>query len=201
MNNDLIMKAITLSGEEKKVTQNGSTIIKIKDENGLTYSFFMKKQDGSDSKAYEGYKNFQLGDTVEIHYSEQQRTTQDGKPYTARNVAFFGEKVSGSHPAESPHGEASSASQGHSSDAFGRRLAVQGHLNALLSNPKVFTSTEDSVSVPNVVRWAIQVEDEAERQLNPSAFRQAVQKHAPQVVEDLPVIQQGEDISVEDIPY
>ena len=100
------MKAITLSGEEKKVTKNGSTIIKIKDEKGLSYSFFMKKQDGSFSKAYEGYQKFQLGDTVEIHYSEEQRTTSDGKPYTARGIAFFGEKVSSAAPTSnaSPRG-------------------------------------------------------------------------------------------------
>ena len=55
-------------------------------------------------------------------------------------------------------------------------------------------------SITTIVKWAIQIEDEAEKQLNPSSFRQAVQRHAPQVAEDLPVIQQEEDISVEDIP-
>ena len=83
------MKAITLSGEEKKVLSNGSTVVKIKDEKGLSYSFFMKKQDGTISKAYEGYQNFQLGNTVEIYFSEQQKE-YEGKPYTLRNIAFFG---------------------------------------------------------------------------------------------------------------
>ena len=52
------------------------------------------------------------------------------------------------------------------------------------------------------MREAIASEDEAEKQLNPSALREAVPRHAPKVVlpdEDLPVIQQEEDhISVED---
>jgi hypothetical protein len=42
---------------------------------------------------------------------------------------------------------------------------------------------------PAIVRLAIQIEDEAEKQLNPSAFRQTVKRVAPQVVEELPVIQ------------
>jgi hypothetical protein len=199
MNNDLIMKAITLSGEEKKVLSNGSTVVKIKDEKGLSYSFFMKKQDGSISKAYEGYQNFQLGDTVEIHLSEQEKS-YEGKPYTLRNIAFFGDKVSGSAPVESPRGEASSASQVASGDAFGRRLGIQGHINALLSNPGVYGMQAKGMRIDNIVSLAIEIEDEAEKQLNPSAFRQVVQKHAPQVAEELPVIQQGEDFSDDELP-
>jgi hypothetical protein len=200
MNNDLIMKAITLSGEEKKVI-NGSTVISIKDEKGLKYSFWEKKQDGSFSKAYEGYQKFSLGDTVEIYYSEEHKTNKEGKAYTARGIAYFGDKVP-TTPAsvESPRSEAPTASQVVSGDAFGRRLGVQGHINALLSNPNVYNN-DGRTSIPGLVTLAIQVEDEAEKQLNPSTFRQAIQKHAPQVVEELPVIQQGEDLSVEDIPF
>jgi hypothetical protein len=203
MNNDLIMKAITLSGEEKKVLSNGSTVVKIKDEKGLSYSFFMKKQDGTISKAYEGYQAFQLGDTVEIHFSEQEKS-YEGKPYTLRNIAFFGDKVSGSAPVETARGEAPTQSQGPSGSGpqteFGRRLGVQGHINALLSNPSYYTPGGATISA--LVSEAIAIEDEAEKQLNPSAFRQQVQRVAPKVVEEeLPTIQQGGDFDGEDIPF
>ncbi|MDQ3820050.1 MAG: hypothetical protein M3362_20565 [Acidobacteriota bacterium] len=205
MNNDLIMKAITLSGEEKKVLSNGSTVVKIKDEKGLSYSFFMKKQDGTISKAYGGIQNFQLGDTVEIYFSEQEKS-YEGKSYTLRSIAFFGEKVSPSAQAEKHRGEAPSVSQGGSNDAFGRRLGVQGHINSLLSNPEYYNHllVKGGLTIERIVNEAIAIEVEAEKQLNPSAFRQAVQAHAPKVVlpeEELPTLQQGEDISVEDIPF
>jgi hypothetical protein len=53
------------------------------------------------------------------------------------------------------------------------------------------------------VKEAIAIEDEAEKQINPSKFRQAVQDKAPQVVEDeLPVIQvENDGIDVESIPF
>ena len=168
------MKAITLSGEEKKVTAQGSAIIKIKDEKGLTYSFFMKKQDGSESKAYEGYKKFQLGDTVEIHYSEQQRTTSDGKPYTARSIAFFGEKVSGSAQAQnaSPRG-----SQSVKSDSIIRQVAFKGAIEMAVAG-KI-----DLVAVEKYT----------------NAFERIIQGYSSEPA--LPVIQQDEEINVEDVPF
>jgi hypothetical protein len=60
---------------------------------------------------------------------------------------------------------------------------------------------ESGVSISDLVKEAIAIEDEAEKQLNPSPLRQAVQAHAPSVLdEDLPVIQQEENLG-EDIPF
>lgn len=175
--NDLIMKAITLSGEERKVTQNGSTIIKIKDEKGLTYSFFMKKQDGSDSKAYEGYQRFQLGDTVEIHFKEEQRTTQDGKPYTARSIAFFGEKVS--TPAQiqnaSPRG-----SQSVKDSSIIRQVAFKGAIEMAVAG-KI-----DLVAVGKYT----------------TIFEDIINGYKPEEPKDeLPTINQDEELNVEDVPF
>lgn len=76
--------------------------------------------------------------------------------------------------------------------------------NALLSNPSYYAS-DVSPDITALIREAIAIEDEAEKQLNPSALRQAVQRYAPKVIlpeEDLPVTQQDElaDIGA-DIPF
>lgn len=198
MNNDLIMKAITLSVEEKKVTAQGSTIIKIKDEKGLTYSFFQKKQDGSDSKAYEGYKNFSLGDTVEIHYSEQQRTTPDGKSYTARNVAFFGEKVPSSVPVETASGGSPSASQGTSGRDFDKEAVGKCQslfLQAYIQAGHSFSDT--LLQVTTAKKLAEQVVYGRTETVAPD-----IQESAEQMAsEELPTVQVGYDLEEEDIPF
>ena len=72
-----------------------------------------------------------------------------------------------------------------------------------MSNSAVATSH----STAEIVAWAIKIEDEINKQLNPSKFRQTVQATAPKVVvpeEDLPSIQQDEealDSLVEGVPF
>jgi hypothetical protein len=193
MNNDLIMKAITLSGEERKVTSQGSTIVKVKDEKGLTYSFFMKKQDGSESKAYEGYKKFQLGDTVEIHYSEQQRTTQDGKPYTARGIAFFGEKVS---PSAQPQNAAPRGLQSVKDNSIIRQVAFKGAVEMAVAGKIDLVAIE---KYTNSFERIIQGYPSSQSVENASP--EASQSVTEPPTDDLPVINQDEDINVEDIPF
>lgn len=56
------------------------------------YSFFIKKQNGKTSKAYEQYDDLEVkaGDVVDIAVSETQGTNaMSGKPVTYRNVMFF----------------------------------------------------------------------------------------------------------------
>lgn len=196
MNNDLIMKAITLSGEEKKVLNTGSTVVKIKDEKGLTYSFFMKKQDGSISKAYEGYQKFQLGDTVEIHFSEQEKS-YEGKPYTLRNIAFFGEKVSGATPVEKPRTNDSrgqSASPGRDFDAENVGKFQSLFLAAFLQAGNTFSDA--LLQVGQAKKLAEMVVYGQMEKVAPD-----IQERAEQMSHELPVIQQGEDLSLEDIPF
>ena len=198
MNNDLIMKAITLSGEEKKVLSNGSTVVKIKDEKGLSYSFFQKKQDGTISKAYEGYQNFQLGDTVEVHFSEQEKSFE-GKPYTLRNIAFFGDKVSSQAPVESRSGEAPTASQGASGRDFDKEAVGKCQslfLQAYIQAGHSFSDT--LLQVTTAKKLAEQVVYGRTETVAPD-----IQEAAEQMSEELPTIQQRKDLDAlaESVPF
>lgn len=98
--NDLIKKRITVTAIETKSGQtNGNTwnMVIIKDENSDKYSFFTTKKDGTDTKAYEGYKKIPVtvGGQVNVAFGETPKSfiNNDGKEinYKVRNIAFFGE--------------------------------------------------------------------------------------------------------------
>ena len=196
MNQDLIMKAITLSGEEKKVI-NGSTVIAIKDEKGLKYGFWEKKKDGSFSKAYEGYQKFQLGDTVEIHYNEEQKINKDGKPYTARSIAFFGDRVSNQAPTETPRIEADrgqSVSSGRDFDKENvgkcQSLFLQAYIQAGHSLSETMLQVMQAKRLAEAVVYG-----------HTETVAPDIQEAAERMSEELPTIQRDDDISVEDIPF
>lgn len=83
----VLNRTITISSSERKSTKVGEKI-SIKDERGLKYNFFVTKQDGSASKAYETFSNFKIGDRADVSYKEEQ-LEYEGKPYTSRTVLFF----------------------------------------------------------------------------------------------------------------
>jgi hypothetical protein len=198
MNNDLIMKAITLSGEEKKVI-NGSTVISIKDEKGLKYSFWEKKQDGSVSKAYEGYQKFSLGDTVEIHYSEAQKTNKEGKAYTARSIAFFGEKVQPSAPIESRSSEANKGQSGASGRDFDKEAVGKCQSLFLAAYLQAGNKFSDALlQVGQAKKLAEMVVYGKTEKVAPD-----IQEAAEQMSEDLPVIQQDNELDslAESVPF
>lgn len=192
------MKAITLSGEEKKVLSNGSTVVKIKDEKGLTYSFFMKKKDGTQSKAFEGYQDFNLGDTVEIHYSEEQKT-YEGKTYPQRSIAFFGNKVESTAPQpESPRGEAPARSQSTSGRDFDKEavgkcqsLFLQAYIQSGHSFSEALLQAGQAKKLAAMVGYG-QAETVA------PDIQESAEKMAS---EELPTIQQDEDVDFSDIPF
>lgn len=173
------------SGSQYKITGNTNV-------GKMTFKFYDKKKDGSETSAMGQFRSMGLkvGDVVNIAYEEQQKEYQ-GKPYTDRRVIWFRETntsplaLSGSQPGESPRGEAPTRSQGASSDAFGRRLAIQGHINALLSNPSILGSL--SMDFASIVAVAMEIEDEAEKQLNAGPGYQAWKNAAPK--QEPPVIQ------------
>lgn len=68
-------------------SENGRHIIK--DHEGVVFSFFEKKMDGSMTKAYEGFSAMRLAqnDTVEVGYNEN---VKDGRTY--RNIMFFSDR-------------------------------------------------------------------------------------------------------------
>ena len=204
MSDKLINQVIQLTSKEEKLGKFGP-MMKIKDEKGLTYTVYKTKKDGSVSVAWEQLQTLNLGDMVQVSFAED-TGDYEGKPVTYRTVRAFNADIgngvaNSSAQAKSSNPEANRGQSERSGDAFGRRLRVQGHINALLSNTEYY-SPNNTITVANLVKEAIAIEDEAEKQLAPSSFRQAVRAKAPQVVEeDLPVIQQGDDTDVEDIPY
>ena len=215
MQDKLVNAVIQLSSKEEKLGKFGP-MMKLKDEKGLTYTVYKNKKDGSVSVAWEQLQTLNLGDMVQVSFAEQ-TGDYEGKSVTYRTVRAFNLDI-GNGVANSSAQEKSSNSEAPRAsgrvlisepngsyearnEAFGRRLGIQGHINALLSNPNYYDSEGPSIS--DLVKEAIAIEDEAEKQINPSKFRQAVQDKAPQVVEDeLPVIQvENDGIDVESIPF
>jgi len=198
---------IVYSGIEDK----GGPTVTILDERKNKWTIWKKDYDNpdQDSEAWSTLQNFKIGESFGVEYSEKPEsfTNREGKTinFTRRTIFKILPLVSHptqiSAPAKTSNTGHSVASQGMSSDAFGRRLGIQGHINALLSNPNYY-GADNGMAILDVVREAIAIEDEAEKQLNPSLLRQAVTRHAPKVVlpeEELPVIQQ-DDLG-ESIPF
>ena len=183
MDQQILNQTITI----EEVIDKGKKL-SIKGNNGTrtnTYSIWKTKQDGTDSATYAQYKNMSLtvGSKVFIGYviDEFDANIQgQAKRVRSNKIINFREPSLAPYPdsqtVKASHSEAPTHSQSHSSDAFGRRLGVQGHINALLSNPNYY-GPEATVSITDLIREAIAIEDEAEKQLNPSQLRQAVQKH------------------------
>ena len=88
-------KNIKVSSMEQKPTKNGSIMTKLTDENGLKYSFFNTKKDGTPTAAAEAFQNIRLFDVVEIGFVEEEKEFQGDKgpiKYTQRTIRFA-EKV------------------------------------------------------------------------------------------------------------
>jgi len=91
-------KNITITGLQikKGETKDGRPwkLVSVYDQDNLKYSFFTKKTGDMPTKAYLALtgQKMTLGTKVGIAYKEEQREYQ-GKPYTARNIAFFEEPV------------------------------------------------------------------------------------------------------------
>ena len=198
MDNKLINAVIQLASREEKTGKFGP-MAKIKDEKGLTYTVYKTKKDGAVSVAWEQLRALSVGDVVQVGFAEEVVQHPEHGTYTARTIRNFDRDIGNGMAntqaqAKSSNGGANTASQAHP-DAFGRRLGVQGHINALVSNPDYY-NLGTSITIEHLVKEAIAIEDEAEKQLKPSPLREAVSKYAPSVVEeDLPTIQQGDDLS------
>jgi hypothetical protein len=136
--NKLLNKVITISAKEEKLSQYGA-MVKIKDENNLTYTVYQKKRDGSISTAWGQQVNLPVGSTVQIGYVEEAKE-YEGKGYMARTIRNFNLDLVGSNtppPAEKPRVEAPRASQGTSGRDFDKEavgkcqsLFLQAYLQA-----------------------------------------------------------------------
>jgi hypothetical protein len=209
--NKLLNKAITLSAKEEKL-QGGKPVAKIKDEKGLTYTVYKFKQDGTESVAWGQLGKLSLGQTVQIGYVEDIGDSKDGSvSVTYRTIRNFNEDIGNGvqnaiDQGKDPYKSKSSVSEGSGNDEFGRRLGVHGLVNGMLANSNIISNVREPQDVSGIVALAIQIEDEINKQLNPSKFRQTVERTAPNIVtppeEELPTIQQGDpDLNVEGIPF
>jgi hypothetical protein len=149
----ILNKAITIQEVQMKQTTGGSKYA-IKDHEGRTFNFFTTKKDGTDTSVFAQFKNMGLGvgHTVQIGYVEDE-FEREGKRVISKKIINFRETneapTQTSAPQKSFNAEAPVRSQGHSNDAFGRRLGVQGHINALLSNPEYYSRTSTPAISPS----------------------------------------------------
>jgi len=198
--------------EPKQYPENTDYVLK--DQVGRIFHVYkFKKGTQEESLAYKQMQTMELRVAlskdipvkVEVWYAE----VPNKHGGTTRYIASFKEagdndltpvQPQGSQTGESSNLGHSGASGGPSNDAFGRRLALHGFVNGMLANgATVETITRDLPAL-------LKLEDEIEKVLNPSSFRQQVSKLAPKVVmpdEDLPSIQINDDVQAitEDVPF
>lgn len=86
---ELINKVITVSGKEEKM-QGGKPVMKIKDQDNLTYTVYKTKQDGTESAAWKAMPS--LEDVVQIGFVEQ-KGEYEGKPVTYRTIRVFNKDI------------------------------------------------------------------------------------------------------------
>ena len=154
----------------------------IQDEAGEFYSGF-KQWEGANNTEYNmlmfGNHNepFKEGDMATIKFTKS--VGKDDKIYKNLKGIFpagLSDAIRPTSQAEKPHHGANNASSERlnpyqeprvTRDEFSRRLGIQGHLNALLSNPNVYhhSLVEDPVDINSLIKRAIQIEDELEKKL------------------------------------
>lgn len=95
---DLLNKKITIESlEQNKGETNGKEwqVYKVTDQDKNKYSFFTSKQDGTETKAFQAYKELQLtlGSEIGIGYVEEEKEFTDKggekRKYQQRTIRFF----------------------------------------------------------------------------------------------------------------
>jgi hypothetical protein len=190
MSDKLINAVIQLTSKEERAGKFGP-MAKLKDEKGLTYTVYKTKKDGTVSVAWEQLQTLSVGDNVQVSFAEEIVNHPEHGTYTARTIRSFNPDIgngmtNSSASKESSNLSHSGASQRGSSDAFGRRLAIHGFVNGMLgAGATVETITKD---LPALLR----LEDTIDLAL--SAPLDGANR-------DLPIIQQDENYSGDDLPF
>lgn len=86
--NEILEKVILIQKVEKTLTKTQKKLIKVRDENNLGYQLWPIKQDQTESKAYQFFKNLPMdgmGMNVKISYKEE-KSEYNGKPVTYRTI-------------------------------------------------------------------------------------------------------------------
>ncbi len=161
----------------------------------MRFKFYDKKKDGTYSSAFEQFQsmNLKIGDMVNIAYSEEEREYQ-GKPYTDRRVIWFRETntpassvsaTPASSQTESPHGEANRGQ----SEASGRNWDKEAYekccslwIASKLRDPNI-SHAELIGHIKGGVYFELFQAIKADGDKRFSPLRQAIEKHAPQVVD------------------
>lgn len=183
------------------INQEGNRII-IK-SGGKSYSFFVTKQDGTQSRAYQDYMKLgvMIGKTFSFGVTESIGKSQDGRAITYRNIGVIGE-ARGSVSSQEAQGGAyqpqvvptpqNEIKYQTMSDFEVKALA---ELNRLATGyEKLFNAIKTiELALPEEIRNAMQIH-ESDNQL------ENLQKVglAPESLKDIPVI---EDVKSEDVPF
>lgn len=138
---DFQNKVITIVTKEEKKTKTGTnTKIFLTDQDGIKYSFFKKKKDGTLCTAAEQLRDAGIdeGSTVQISYVLDSYE-YEGKTINENKVTGFREtneqpRVNAPVSVTSKPEPTYQKEEGKGNDAFGRRLAIHGMVNGMLSS-------------------------------------------------------------------
>jgi hypothetical protein len=198
---DLLNKVIQIASKEEKPGPFGP-MVKIKDQDGKTYTVFKTKKDGTTSVAWDGMPA--VGDTVQVGYAEEDGE-YEGKAFKRRTVRSFNADIgNGVANTEKQRSEPSTASQSQSDDKFWDKKAYKQCLwNYWLENNSGKKTADDWMGdVWNIFN---QIEKDAdERFSKPKGWSELGAKLKEQVAPD---IQESADEMAaeagigEDIPF
>lgn len=197
----LINKVITIKSKEEKPGQFGP-MMKIKDEQGLTYTVYKTKKDGTVSEAWKALPEIELESSVQIGFASEIKPKPTGEgSYEARIIRSFNKDI-GSGVANYQNNTNSrpepkySVSEPSKDDSFWDKKAYKQCLWGFWLEHHKDTITNDW----KILVWEAfnEIEQDAEKRFNPLGV-----KTESKPFEDLPVIQQDDgfqQLSDDDMP-
>lgn len=196
-------KVITIESKEEIKVSNGNTLVKIKDHTGEQFGFFKKKKDGEFSSPAVQFRDMGLdeGSTVKIGYVIETYQDKTGITRESHKIINF-QETSDTPSQTAPQTEkprtndsrGQSASSGRDYDAENVGKCQSLFLAAFIQAGNTFGDT--LLQVGQAKKLAEMVVYGQTEKVAPD-----IQERAEQMSHELPVIQQGEDLSVEDIPF
>jgi hypothetical protein len=205
------------SGNQYKIT--GDT-----NRGQMKFKFYQTKTDGTEGSAYQQWRSMglKIGSTVNIAYSEEQKEYQ-GKPYTDRRVIWFRESNGSgvgisSQSVEKPRGEAnrgqseglsgSTPSRNWDREAFEKcssiwaaaELQKEGYtIDAAIANLPHYYRLFQAIRQSGYEKFEAKTGVAGGKPVSSSA-KEAFDRGMARA-QELPTIQQDDDINVEDIPF
>lgn len=172
---------------------------------GKSFSFFKKKQDGTDTSTYSQFKSMEIksGDVVSISYVISNFTTKDGKQASANKVIWFMEATG--LPLENNNSTPNTDYKGKSEEYWnklGYAKTLSNWTTELLGQGSPIDEIKAFIQNEAWELWKA-IEVESDRRFNPArvAFDQK-QKERKEIEETIPLPEDtGDDIQVEDIPF